>query len=474
MPEQSAPSQEGEVLVFSAGGDKLALPAAEVLEIIRPPVLTRVPHSPANLLGVANLRGTVLPIISLAGLLGHKAAAESRSTRVVVVNGKSVVGLLVDEVTALAKTSDGRRIQLSELLGQIFRTTARLERKQLDVGGEERPQDEASADERVFLAFNVAGQEYALPIDEVASIAELPDVVASLPHTDEAMVGVAQLDGLLVPLVSARVLLGFRSDGGPGDAARIVLARLGVGLVGLVVDSMREIIRVPTESLDPVPPVLTRAKGEAKVESICRLDDGNRLISILSTAKLFDPETVARIMAQAALGVQQMSGAETSVEDAQQFIVFRLGDEHYGLPIGSIDEIVRCPENLTRVPRTPKFVKGLMSLRGKALPVIDQRQRFAVPGKGETARQRVIVVTIDSLQAGFLVDSVSEILSLSSTELGPAPELGSDASQVIDRVATIERDGHMILLVDPKALLDRAERDLLGALGKDAETAKKS
>jgi purine-binding chemotaxis protein CheW len=237
---------------------------------------------------------------------------------------------------------------------------------------------------------------------------------------------------------------------------------------------MREIVRVPPEALDPVPPVLTRAKGEAKVESICRLDGGSRLISILAAEKLFDPETVARILAQPELGVQQMSGAETSAEDAQQFIVFRLGDEHYGLPIGSIDEIVRCPENLTRVPRTPKFVKGLMSLRGKALPVIDQRQRFAVPANGKPAGQRIIVLTIDSLQAGLLVDGVSEILTLSSAELGPAPELDSDSRRVIDRVATIERDGHMILLVDPKALLDQAERDLLGALGNNSESAKKS
>lgn len=474
MSEQAAPSDDGEVLVFSAGGDTLALPATEVLEIIRPPVLTRVPHSPANLLGVANLRGTVLPVISLAGLFGSKAIAESRSTRVVVVNGKAAVGLLVDEVQALAKASAGRRIQLSELLGQVFRTTARLERKQFDVSRDERPQDDASVDERVFLAFDVAGQEYALPIDEVASIAALPDVVASVPDTDDAMIGVAQLEGLLVPLVSARVLLGFPSVRGAGRASRIVLARLGAGVVGLVVDGMREIVRVPPEALDPVPPVLTRAKGEAKVESICRLDGGSRLISILAAEKLFDQETVARILAQPELGVQQMSGAETSAEDAQQFIVFRLGDEHYGLPIGSIDEIVRCPENLTRVPRTPKFVKGLMSLRGKALPVIDQRQRFAVPANGKPAGQRIIVLTIDSLQAGFLVDSVSEILTLSSAELGPAPELDSDSPHVIDRVATIERDGHMILLVDPKALLDRAERDLLGALGKDSETAKKS
>jgi purine-binding chemotaxis protein CheW len=474
MPEPSATPENDEVLIVDAGGDRLALLATEVQEIIRPPVLTRVPHSPPNLLGVANLRGLVLPVVSLAGLLGSKPQAETRSTRVVVVNGLSPVGLLVDAVTSLTRTSEGRRIELGELLGQAFRTSARLERKVLEPESDAGTQDEAIANERVFLAFAVAGQEYALPIAEVVSIATTPDAMASLPRTDAAMLGVAELDGALVPLVSARLLLGFTRQDGPGRASRIVLTRLGEGIVGLVVDGMREIIRVTPEMLDPVPPVLTRGKGEAQVEAICRLDNGNRLISILASEKLFDPETVARVLAQSELGTQQMSRVETETEAAtQQFIVFRLGEESYGLPIGSIDEIVRCPENFTRVPRAPKFVKGLMSLRGKALAVIDQRQRFSVPGKGGDANQRIIVVTFDSLQAGFLVDSVSEVLTLSAADLSPAPELGSDTSQVIDRVATIKRDGHMILLVDPKALLDRAERDLIGALGKTAEAAKK-
>lgn len=216
MPEPSATRENDEVLIFDVGGDRLALSAADVLEIIRPPALTRVPHSPPNLLGVANLRGTVLPILGLAGLLGGKLRAETRSTRVVVVDGKAPVGLLVDAVSALTRTSEGKRLDLSELLGQTFRTVARLQRKVLDLGGNAGEHDEKVADEQVFLAFDVAGQEYALPIAEVVSIAAIPDVVASLPHTDAAMLGVAELEGALVPLVSARVLLGFENQGGSG------------------------------------------------------------------------------------------------------------------------------------------------------------------------------------------------------------------------------------------------------------------
>jgi purine-binding chemotaxis protein CheW len=406
-------------------------------------------------------------------MLGTGTSQPSRSTRVVVIKGKTPVGLLVDDVAALREASDERQIDLEKLLAQTFRFTGRKPLRAVRGGESAEVRPDKAVDERTFLAFQVAAQEYGLPIEDVLSITATPSAVARLPRTDAAMLGVAEIGGALVPLVSARVLLGIPHDRAPEDGSRIVLARLGESVVGIEVDSMKEIVRATPEQLDTVPPVLTRARGEAQVEAICRLDDGNRLISILSTAKLFDPETMTRVLAQAELGAHQMASGDTAAEAVQQFIVFQLGDETYGLPIGSVDEIVRSPDALTRVPKAPPFIRGLMSLRGKALPVIDQRQRFSVPGSAKAAKQRVIVVTIDAIQAGFLVDSVSEVLTISEESLSPAPEFNLDTARVIDRVATIERDGRMILLVDPKVLLDRAERDLLEQLGRDAEAADK-
>jgi purine-binding chemotaxis protein CheW len=98
-----------------------------------------------------------------------------------------------------------------------------------------------------------------------------------------------------------------------------------------------------------------------------------------------------------------------------------------------------------------------MNLRGKIIPVIDQRQRFSVEGE-QVRRGRIVVVTIGALQAGFAVDGVDSILEVEADELLPAPELARRRRQVFDRA--IERDGEVVLLIDPKALLDRAEADL--------------
>ena len=474
MPEALSTSSTDDVLLFTAAGERLALLASDIVEIIRPPVTTRVPHSPADLLGVANLRGTVLPILSLNGLLGGKTTPASQSARVIVVKGRTPVGLLVDAVTALTKSSDGKRIDLKALLDKNFRLPSRPPRNRSVATDDADVARDEVHEELVFLCFHLANQEYALPLDQIVSVAALPDVVAGLPRTDQAMIGVAEIEGSLVPLVSARVLLGFPNHEGNREKDRIIVTRLGGASVALVVDGVKAILRARPDALDPVPRFSRAPRARRRSKSICRLDGGRRLISILAPAKLFDAETTKRVLAEAKLEAPQMSNGQTQMQDAEQFIIFQLGEEFYGLPIGSVDEIVRCPDNLTRVPRAPGFVRGLMNLRGKAVPIIDQRQRFSVPGGKDSSRRRIVVVTIDGLQAGFLVDTVSEVLSVSTRELSPAPELAADADPVVDRIAMIEREGHMILLVNPKALLDRAERDLLNDIASGTGDAPRS
>jgi purine-binding chemotaxis protein CheW len=460
------------VLTFKVGGERLSLPAGDVAEIIRPRAMTRVPHSPANLLGVINLRGAVLPVVSLAGLLGRDAVAASASARIVVTGANPPLGLLVDEVSALTKSADERKVDLKALLAQDFgaaprRSSLAGSQKILAVAAP-APQAEARS-ELALIGFGLSGQEYALPLDKVVEVGVLPDGIAGVPGTDRAMIGVIERRGGLLPLVSLHALLGLAIRFDDAARRRVVVTRIGPALVGLVVDGLKEILRVSEDDIDPVPPVLTRGKGEARIEAICRLEGGRRLVSILSPARLFDSETAARILADAEQGAAQMSSTSSGAGQTEQFVVFQLGDEHYGLPIASVDEVVRRPDRLTRVPRAPAFVEGVMNLRGKVVPIINQRQRFSVTGAHAGSGRRIVIITIGNLQAGFVVDAVSEILSIPASDLNSSPDLmTSDDVPVFDRVANIEREGRMILLIDAKTLLDRAEQDVLSAIAAEA------
>jgi purine-binding chemotaxis protein CheW len=462
-----------EILTFSVAGERLALAAGEIEEIIRPRPLTRVPHGPPSLLGVVNLRGGVLPVISLARMLDREPGPAAGSNRIVVVNRNSRFGLLVDQVFALTRTADSQAIDLGALLARDFGGVSRPTggRAEIPAGAtSSAPKDSEDTGDLALITFLAAGQEYALSLDKVAEVLALPAEITEAPGTDGAMIGVTALRGRLLPLASLHVLLGLKARGNEGKPF-VVVTRLGGALVGLVVDRLGAILRAPIAALDPVPPVLTRGKAEARIDAICRLDRGMRLVSILSPERLFDDETTSRIMGGTNTGGAEVTEDRSDSQDTQQFVIFTLGTEHYGLPIASVDEVVRRPDRLTRVPHAPAFVAGVMNLRGRVIPVIDQHRRFSVPGADGTAARRIVVVTIEGLRAGFVVDEVSEVLAISTSELMPAPNLTHDDTRIFDRVATIERGGRMILIIDPKALLDQAERDILQAIAAGAEVA---
>ena len=67
--------------------------------------------------------------------------------------------------------------------------------------------------------------------------------------------------------------------------------------------------------------------------------------------------------------------------------MFRLGDDEFGLPIEAVDEVARVPDQITRLPKTPKFLEGVVNLRGEVLPVVDQRRRFDMPALGGAGRR---------------------------------------------------------------------------------------
>jgi purine-binding chemotaxis protein CheW len=314
-----------------------------------------------------------------------------------------------------------------------------------------------------------------LPLEAVAEVMTVPRAIAAMPHTEDVLLGVFDLRGAILPAVSLRALLGLAERRVQGDE-RIVVARIGGHRLALLVDKVSVILRASPDVIGPAPSLFNRGLfnregGEARIDSVLRLPDGKGLVSILSPQRVLADERVAQLLAQAAHNEETAmttptssatSSASTSATAARErFLVIRLGDESYGLPIAAVDEVVSLPDTLTRLPRAPAYVKGVMNLRGSVIPVIDQRQRFSVAGDPASGVPRVVVVTLGRLQAGFAVDAVSRILEIDAADLMPAPELSEEGDRLFDRAAQVEREGDVILLIDPKALLDRAEADLL-------------
>ena len=256
------------------------------------------------------------------------------------------------------------------------------------------------------------------------------------------------------------------------EHSRIVVVSSGDGgmSVGIVTDNVKEVLRVGRALTDPMPALLTAADagGPTAFEAICRLDGGKRLVTILSAAKMFRDAALRAAIATAATDPNDAAGEDMRVDasepgpgasnDAEeQFVVFRLAGEEYGVSIEAVQEIVRVPEDLTHVPKAAAFMEGVVNLRGTVLPVVDQRRRFALQEIDRNDRQRIMVLTIGGVRTGFIVDQVSEVLKISRAAIGPAPALSQEQQRLIRRVANLESQGRMILLLDPANLLEAGE-----------------
>lgn len=476
-------------LTFSIGEDRFAATAADVSEVVRRPRVTRVPKGPPSLLGVTSFRGAPTPVISLARLLGREAATGAES-RLLLLDGGAPVGLMVDSVGALstiesAEGEVGARQGFGRLYiedGAVFRVldldgllraefaglvgSRRTANRSVATGAKA---DVSARDTIDLLGFDLAGQAYAFGLGEVAEALPLPSKMATVAQSDEALLGVVEVRGRLLPIVSLRRLLGLPDTN--ETSQRVVVVRIGRSQVGLAVDHLRAILRVPADAVDDAPAVLNRGLGDAQVGAIARLPHNGGLVAILSAERLFHEDKVAHILADGRTDKEDTAMAADDAEDRTPFLIFRLGEEEYGLPLSAVDEIVRAPDRLTRLPKAPAFVAGVLSLRGQVIPVIDQRERFDVSGAQTAARPRIIVTTVDGRQAGFIVDAVAEILPLAQGQIGETPELAADAGKLFSRVASLEDGQRLVLLVEPRELLDRAERDLLAAFASTADAA---
>jgi purine-binding chemotaxis protein CheW len=121
-----------------------------------------------------------------------------------------------------------------------------------------------------------------------------------------------------------------------------------------------------------------------------------------------------------------MEGAANT--DSRQYIVFKLGNEEYGIDSLNITTIIDKNRTITRVPRTPAFIMGVINLRGDIIPVMDLRTRFNMPKVEGTDDTRIIIVKINEILVGVIVDAVVEVLDLTEDAIENINNLSNDLS----------------------------------------------
>lgn len=146
-----------------------------------------------------------------------------------------------------------------------------------------------------------------------------------------------------------------------------------------------------------------------------------------------------------------------------KFLTFRLGDECYAIPILKIREIIGMMA-ITKIPRLPKFIKGVINLRGKIIPVVDLRIKFGLEEKPYDERTSIIVMEIQTQNTtkvnGVVVDTVQEVMDIPDSSIEPPPQYGDDANQeFLTGMGKVNED--VIMLLDVDRIFTESEKDML-------------
>ena len=157
---------------------------------------------------------------------------------------------------------------------------------------------------------------------------------------------------------------------------------------------------------------------------------------------------------------QQLSG------ELVQVVSFQLGSEEYGVDISQVQEIIRMVE-ITHVPRAPKFMEGVINLRGQLIPIIDLRTRFGMTRIDATKSTRIIVTEIGNKRVGIVVDAVSEVLNIPMENVEDAPEMiagvGTEYIQGVGKMGD-----RLIIMLDLTMVISGEEKQELETIGEAA------
>lgn len=141
---------------------------------------------------------------------------------------------------------------------------------------------------------------------------------------------------------------------------------------------------------------------------------------------------------------------KTNNEKEKQFVVFQLDDQEYGIDIMQVYEINRLKEiAISPIPKTPRFVEGIINLRGEVVPVVDLRKKLELQEKSVDKKSRILIIKVEKKMIGLLVDAVKEVIDILENDIAAPPEEVTDIStRYLTGVAKIEKKLVLLLNVN--------------------------
>jgi len=572
-----------QITTFVVGKEIFGVGIQSIKEIVRYPYITEVPRVPNYIKGLANLRGTIMPVIETRGKLNLPETEITDQTRVIVLDtGNVPTGIVVDRVKGV---KDIENLTIEEP-PSIISTELDIDKKyisgiiqsdeeiimlisieslcDIDIKEIQRQkekeniqstavEDTAIEKEKQLITFIINTEEYAFPIESVREILRVTSIT-SVPEVPKYVLGILSVRNSILPIIDIRRLFGLASleekiinemteiamrwinlFESPSDynlsgtnltswidnfrtssvligrelqilkskcltiseAAkkgiakddqeklkagflnqveslknaiqedikedqRILVLEINGTPIGMLVDRMKQVIRVPERLIESSSSVL-KTNQMNSISAIAKLNEGKRLIMLLNENNLFDKTTLDGFKK---IGKEEKSVASENIsfkeEEELQFVTFKLDKIEFAITINDVQEINRL-DNITSVPRAPQFVEGIMNLRGNVIPVINLRTKLDMPKKQYDETTRVIIVNLNGSLTGFVVDAVTEVLRTNKKSLEVTPAVIEQNLDMNFIQSICKLQNRMLLIINTTKLLSAVEQAQLNS-----------
>jgi len=274
-----------------------------------------------------------------------------------------------------------------------------------------------------------------------------------VPNTADYIEGVLSIRNQLLAVINPGRLLGINYKQ-PDEYSRVVIINNGGFSFGVIVDKVSHVVRVQ-KKLFKESGQNANCSGTGFIKGIFNLNNGKRQVMMLEPNKLISLEDLKGVLdAGHKKTVNDISSSASEADNNLEYVVFKLGEEEYGIEIKNVLEINRINE-IAHFPGAPDFIDGMVDLRGDIIPILNLRRLFAIHDSDSYNTSKFLVAEFENKRVGILIDSVSEVLRFSMAYLDEAPEAlkGSDQDRYIDKIAKLNHGKRIVLILNLSTLL---------------------
>ncbi len=500
VQETSEVIEEEQLITLKISNEEYGFFISRVREILRFTELTKVPNTPAHVKGIITVRNNLLPIVDMRTVLGKKTWQEELSEIFIERAGKcahwgdelekciEAGGGLLDPVP-VEECELGKWLESPDEFPGIMVDSL----KKIKSAHEELHKSART----VIDLINVSPKEAKKYYEE-----HIRNIKDGLERSFENFI--STLESTLK------------------EEQRILVIETGGITLGLLVDHVNEVIRIPQKVIEDVAMAGTNTNKD--LHGVAKLDNGQRLIMILDESSLIstedmkllenlehnaaddreeevktgsspvdsspeegqneDMELLEKLTSESDPETDKtQAGSDRVVDEAEleeaQLVTFNLGEEEFGLKITDVQEINRLAE-ITKLPKAPAFVEGVTNLRGDVVPVIDLRKRFNMPQTERDDRTRIIITDMGGRKTGLIVDWVNEVMRIPKRCVESADNVvaGMTNADFVEGIGKVDGEGRMIILLNTEKILTKEESNLLKKVGEKpkekSKTASKS